>query len=1081
MKKRLLFISMPIIAVLVLLAVYLHGIVLLYSFPDMQDGFADVTEIGSDRYRGAILTGDWIGQWGVLTPPEEAATGALVPLRGGWRELSGTLFYEKAVGMATYALTLKTRNMIGVSAFYLPPVSGAYTLYINGTIVARSGVPGMRRPGDMRGRIVPFNQTDNDLEIRLHISNYQNLNGGIWKRDFEYGTLKGILYRNQLLKFWDILQIAILLSIGFINILHYTYQRRKEYLLFGHLSFVFGLRVFFTGQMLFGDIFSKIPWTIFSKIDFVLISVALLLFLLMMRRRGILIPPRGFLHTARIFIALSVIGAVFLPDSLVTFVPPAAAGIIVVITLWYIIWALLRHTRTGLLKAVPLLFVFSLLGVNDLLFNSGYIATANLLIFGGLLYGFYISFGHFQSTKLSYKELEGVYAKLKRTNSLKDEFLADTSHELRTPLHGIIGLADALVKGSLGPLNSDQIATVSLIASSGMRLSNLVNDILDFSKIRENRIILRKTSVDLWQIIEGVLAISRPLVLGKYLVLSNNLPRCTFAVYGDEGRIEQIIHALIGNSIRFTEEGEVSVSATEEGDFVEIIIRDTGAKIGSNALETLFKAYDTGDSSLIEGFAGSGLSLAIARRLIELHGGTIELHTFEDGGSAFQFTLPKAAMEEESSERREIDFQTDALQNLQPLLEGKLSDRDIEILIVDDDVVNLQIMKSQLASMNYSVIPAVNGQDALERIEVKLPNLVLLDIVMPKMSGYEVCRKIREKYSSAELPVILMTPKNQISDMMEGLIAGANDFLTRPYQQEEFLTRVNTHLQLSRVNAMYSHFVPIEFLQYLGHDNIVDLKLGDQIQREMTVLFVDIRSFTNLSENMTPQENFKFINSYLSRISPIILRNNGFVDKYIGDSIMALYPEKPEDAINTAIEMIEHLTLYNQHRKNSGYPPINIGVGIHTGMLILGIIGVQHRMQGTVISDAVNLASRIQDVTKLYGANILISQDTFVRLDNPTDYDFRFLGKVRVKGKEHSVSLFEVFDSDPEEIRIAKDETKSDFERGILLFSKRDFKEAESVFNGVVERNNQDRPALLFWDRSKKYLDSGEVKKPVDS
>jgi two-component system sensor histidine kinase ChiS len=168
--------------------------------------------------------------------------------------------------------------------------------------------------------------------------------------------------------------------------------------------------------------------------------------------------------------------------------------------------------------------------------------------------------------------------------------------------------------------------------------------------------------------------------------------------------------------------------------------------------------------------------------------------------------------------------------------------------------------------------------------------------------------------------------------------------------------------------------------------------------------------------------------------------------------------------------MVQHMELYNKQRATCGYRPISIGVGIHTGNLILGIIGDQGRMQGTVISDAVNLASRIQDVTKLYGANIIISQESFIKLENPTAYGFRFLGKVRVKGKNQSVSLFEIFDGDLEEMQGAKNETKTDFESAILHFSKKEFEEAAELFKRIIAANPHDKAARLFLEKAEMFI-----------
>ena len=175
----------------------------------------------------------------------------------------------------------------------------------------------------------------------------------------------------------------------------------------------------------------------------------------------------------------------------------------------------------------------------------------------------------------------------------------------------------------------------------------------------------------------------------------------------------------------------------------------------------------------------------------------------------------------------------------------------------------------------------------------------------------------------------------------------------------------------------YARFVPKQFLTNLGKTSILDVKLGDQISKEMTVMFSDIRSFTDLSEKMTPEENFNFINSYLSRMSPIIQNHHGYIDKFMGDGIMALFDGMPDNALNAAIAMQKHIVVYNLHRDSQGYEPIRIGIGMHTGRLMLGAIGGIERMEGTVISDSVNLGSRIEGLTKIYGIKIAISEKTF--------------------------------------------------------------------------------------------------------
>ncbi|MBL7129006.1 MAG: response regulator [Ignavibacteria bacterium] len=375
---------------------------------------------------------------------------------------------------------------------------------------------------------------------------------------------------------------------------------------------------------------------------------------------------------------------------------------------------------------------------------------------------------------------------------------------------------------------------------------------------------------------------------------------------------------------------------------------------------------------------------------------------------------------------------------------------------------------------NYNITSAFSGEEALKKIEGKKKfDLVLLDIMMPRMSGYEVCKRIREKYLPSELPVILITAKNQVSDLVEGFSHGANDYLSKPFSKNEFLARIKTHLNLLKINSSYERFVPHEFLRTLGHETILDVKLGDQVQKEVTIFFSDIRSYTTLSESMTPKENFNFLNSYLSRVGPIIKKNDGFVNQYYGDGIMALFLGKTEKAVTASIEIQKEVLKYNVSRMNKGRKPIIIGVGLHTGLLMLGIIGDELRLDTGVVSDSVNTASRMEGLSKFYSASIIISEMTLSNIDNPDKYNHRFLGKVQVKGKKDIVSVYEFYDGDPEEIKKLKIETKSDFEEGLNLYFKILFADAAVFFKKVVDQNPNDRAARLYLEHCAHFMVQG--------
>ncbi|MBD1938101.1 CHASE2 domain-containing protein [Microcoleus sp. FACHB-68] len=275
------------------------------------------------------------------------------------------------------------------------------------------------------------------------------------------------------------------------------------------------------------------------------------------------------------------------------------------------------------------------------------------------------------------------------------------------------------------------------------------------------------------------------------------------------------------------------------------------------------------------------------------------------------------------------------------------------------------------------------------------------------------------------------------------------------------------------ITDAYGRFVPHEFLNLLGYESILDAKLGDNIQLEMTVLFSDIRDFTSLSETMTPEDNFKFINAYLSRMEPAITENYGFIDKYIGDAIMALFSEGADDALRAAISMLTKLAEYNQARIKAGYIPIQIGIGINTGFLMLGTVGSNSRMNGTVISDAVNLASRIEGLTKTYGVSLLISGQTFLALKNPCDYAFRLIDKVKVKGKSQMVTVYEIFDADPAEIKEAKLQTKTTFEKALLLYNLGRFWESAQQFQSCLKTYPEDRVAQSYLERCRQQIIEG--------
>ena len=282
----------------------------------------------------------------------------------------------------------------------------------------------------------------------------------------------------------------------------------------------------------------------------------------------------------------------------------------------------------------------------------------------------------------------------------------------------------------------------------------------------------------------------------------------------------------------------------------------------------------------------------------------------------------------------------------------------------------------------------------------------------------------------------------------------------------------HTYENMANLSQAFERFVPKQFLQFLEKENITQIQLGDHIEREMTVFFSDIRSFTTLSESMTPTENFQFLNDYLRTVGPRIRDHYGFIDKYIGDAIMALFPRKPDDAIEAGIHVLAELREFNKTREIEHKMTLNVGAGIHIGKLMLGTIGEQERMDGTVIADAVNLASRVEGLTKYYRTHMIITGEMKEKLHEPSKFHLRYLESLVVKGKKEPVELFEVLDADPH-LYEAKKKTMDNFLTAGRLFHAGKFDLAKERYEECLKECPDDGPAQYFLSLIKEYEEEG--------
>ena len=400
----------------------------------------------------------------------------------------------------------------------------------------------------------------------------------------------------------------------------------------------------------------------------------------------------------------------------------------------------------------------------------------------------------------------------------------------------------------------------------------------------------------------------------------------------------------------------------------------------------------------------------------------------------------------EKEYRLDVEFNTYSISGYSPILDKKTG-KQLAVLGVDMTDINIReaLKKSTLVSAVIGIITV---------ILTSLSSLLLGNMfVKPILELNKVVLQFGAKDFSAR-------SKIQSSDEV-GLLSNNFNHMAE--------TIVDYDIKINELLNSMRRFVPFEFLNFLDKKSITEISLGDQVNQEMTVFFSDIRSFTKLSESMTPRETFNFINSYLKRMGPLIRENKGFIDKYIGDSIMAIFPTDPDYALLAGISIRKELVLYNSQRLSYGYPPIHIGIGIHTGNLMLGTIGESQRMDTTVIADSVNLASRIEGLTKFYGVTTIITEITKSKLKNPEQFNMRFIGLVQVVGKEESVPIYEVYDGDDEKTFEFKHRTTPKFEEAMQYYIEGKLKESHKLIKEIYLENILDKPSEVYL-RKIKYL-----------
>ena len=487
------------------------------------------------------------------------------------------------------------------------------------------------------------------------------------------------------------------------------------------------------------------------------------------------------------------------------------------------------------------------------------------------------------------KENAKLNEQLKKADKLKDQFLANTSHELRTPLHGIMNIAESVVTKEKETMSERSVKDMELLITISRRMSHMLGDLLDVARLQEQRIVLEKQPLQIQSIVPGVIGMLRFMTEGRPVQMRMDIAETMPPVMADEKRLVQILYNLLHNALKYTEKGTILVFAEIREGRAVIHVSDTGVGMDEQTQERAFLPYEQGSYGISDG-RGIGLGLSICKQLVELHGGALTVHSEPGKGSVFRFDLPLASSAISSLPQHSLHHgqKTDEAEaglifsdnpyGFVPSAEPDphpLNGEKVSILAVDDDPVNLNVLVGILSTEPYSVTIAQSAQEALELLPTQQWDLLIADVMMPQMSGYELTQKIREHYSLSELPILLLTARSQPADIYTGFLSGTNDYVTKPVDALELKYRIRALITLKqsiterlRMEAAYlqaqihPHFLFNTLNSILALSDIDTKKmreLGDAFASYLRISF----DFLNTKELVELSHELELIETYL--------------------------------------------------------------------------------------------------------------------------------------------------------------------------------------------------------------------------
>lgn len=867
----------------------------------VQQGVMNLAEWQPDQINILKLDGEWEFYWNKLLSPadfHELTHAQLIRDRefqrvpAQWNGSNNTIGDPlPAYGMATYRMVLTNLPESGLYALKKSNIRFASRIYINGQLLLSDGLSADDTPSYQPGnrpQLGTFHAEAGSIEIIVHAANYDYINSGIVV-SLLFGKEAALLEQQRMKMAREFGLLAILGTLTLFYIVSFLAAfayRIRDYslLILALICILVCVYHSLMGERLLYYMLERVSFeTLYKLKDIIsLVACIALAYFFQQRQESPLIRK-----VTQIVSAVLAIFALVVPFVSIKFYTDVQFHVVVMYQLllfWLLARAAIRYVRfTDAVRWKPFLHFLSILLINlyaidTILFaininNSQWLGQIYVIAFNIIML-FLIILRFFEA----YTTIDEMKNELLRLDKLKDDFLSNTSHELRTPLNAIVNISESLLKGVDGQVNDAQAYNLAIVISSGRRLTKLVNELLDYYKLKHGDIALQQSDIDVRGYVETVLRMHRFLMANERTVLVNAVPEHLPPAYADGNRLVQILHNLIGNAVKFCEDGTVQVEAEAVDGWIEIRVSDTGDGIEPQMQERIFKDYEQGANSRASQYGGTGLGLSITKRLVELHGGTIRVQSSPGQGATFIFTLPAAAPNRDRTgiaPRGEQErIVTAILQGEFPLMiNGAVHE---PILVVDDDPANLQSMINLFKLEDRSIVVVNRGEMALEAVVRQDFFLVILDITMPGMSGFEVLRQIRERFSLFELPVLMVTARNRSEDIRMAMELGANDFVAKPFQSEELLARVRSLTKL-KSSVKLARDAEIAFLRsqikphflYNALTAIAEICVTDSRQAEEVTL--------QLSRYLRNSFDFKQLDSLTTLASELEL-----VKSYVG-------------------------------------------------------------------------------------------------------------------------------------------------------------------------------------------------------